>query len=360
MINNQKFWLGLGTLSVLGFFVLLGYSIFYLNVDSTVINVVPPASVMGDVGDKDDVVSKKIKKCSGCERRAIDGVYVKSSERNLFPYAVVIDNNVNSRPQHGVGSANVVYEVEAEGGITRFFAIFADGAGIDQIGPVRSVRPYFIDIANEYSALIAHVGGSPQALARIMKDGIFNINEFYNETFFWRDNTRSAPYNVYTSSEKLDEYLSNKESRSGSFLTWKFKDEDPVLLASITPHDGVKIDYDANGYDVDWRYDKSSNEYVRYMADEKYLDADDGEIRVKNVLVQYVGMNVFDNEGRINVDLVGEGEGLLCVDGGCDAINWVKKTPGKRTRFYNFSEEVEFNAGKIWINIVRPSYEVTY
>lgn len=355
MLNNQKVWLGVGVLAVLGFFGLLSYSIFYLDVDSTVINVVPPSRVIGGADDRIDPSD-----CEGCARRFIDGVYVKKNEENIFPFAVVIDNNVEARPQHGISKANVVYEVEVEGGITRFFALFADGEDVSKIGPIRSVRPYMIDVANEYSSLLAHVGGSPQALARIMKDGIFSANEFYNENFFWREKSRSAPFNVYTSSDEMEDFLSKKEAKEGKFFSWKFKSDDAEALSSVNAHAGVKIDYNIDEYDVEWRYNKEANEYVRYVDNEIFEDGDGGQIRVKNVVVQYAPMSIVDVEGRLNVEMVGEGEALLCRDGGCDAVNWTKNTPGKRTRFYNLDEEVEFNAGKIWVNIVRSSYDVDY
>lgn len=62
------------------------------------------------------------------------------------PLAVMIENSTDARPQSGLTSADIVYETVAEGGITRFMALFYCNSLSDiQVGPVRSARTYFID-----------------------------------------------------------------------------------------------------------------------------------------------------------------------------------------------------------------------
>ncbi|MFH1173385.1 MAG: DUF3048 domain-containing protein, partial [bacterium] len=65
--------------------------------------------------------------------RTIDGVLVPKGRENFFPYAVIIENHFEARPQSGINQANLVYEALTEGGITRFMAIFADGSEIKEI-----------------------------------------------------------------------------------------------------------------------------------------------------------------------------------------------------------------------------------
>ena len=114
--------------------------------------------------------------------RRIDGVLVQEDESNLYPTAIIIENLTAARPQSGLDKAQIVYEALAEGGITRFLAIYARGhtAEVPQIGPVRSARPYYIDWVEELGAMFVHIGGSPQALTEINKRDIFDLNQFFN------------------------------------------------------------------------------------------------------------------------------------------------------------------------------------
>src|SRR5690606_10910048 len=78
--------------------------------------------------------------------------------------SVMVDNFFAARPQHsGIRSASVVYEALAEGGITRLMLVFPYQE-ITRVGPVRSARDYFVDLAEEYGGIYAHAGGSPLAL----------------------------------------------------------------------------------------------------------------------------------------------------------------------------------------------------
>ncbi|MFH0804659.1 MAG: DUF3048 domain-containing protein, partial [Patescibacteria group bacterium] len=120
-------------------------------------------------------------------RRVLDGVYVPSGQENLFPAAVMVENLVAARPQSGLAKANVVYEALAEGGITRFMAVYASPlAGLREIGPVRSARPYYLDWVGEYHALYLHAGGSPQALQDIKRYNVFDLSQFTNGPYYKR------------------------------------------------------------------------------------------------------------------------------------------------------------------------------
>ncbi len=296
---------------------------------------------------------------AGCTRRAIDGVYVKSGEENFYPLAVVIENQSDARPQAGIAQANLVYEVEAEGGITRFLAIFASQSNIAKIGPVRSVRPYIVDWAEELSALLVHCGGSPEALVKISQEEISDFNEFYHGGYFWRDISRTAPHNIYTSSANLTKYLQDNKLIQGSFLSWKFKDD---LALGLRPASStVNIAYRAPDYSVQWRYNKKNNDYVRYLASEIHRDESGQIIKAKNIIIEYIKAEVIDNELRLKMDNLGSGKVIVCFDGECLEGSWEKPTSTSRTRFYNRSGvEFAFNAGTTWIEVVRPEIEAAF
>ncbi|OGF27520.1 hypothetical protein A2303_01500 [Candidatus Falkowbacteria bacterium RIFOXYB2_FULL_47_14] len=287
-------------------------------------------------------------------RRAIDGVYVKPGEENRFPAAVMIDNNIYARPHSGLSRANVVYEAEVEGSATRYMAVFAGNEEIDEIGPVRSARAYFVDWVLELSALYVHVGGSPEALVNIKRDKVRDFNEFYNGNFFWRDWNRRAPHNVYTSSSKLAEYTTARSWAEGGFSSWQFKDE--AGEADRGPDGGdIDIKFLIPSYRVRWKYDRTDNSYIRYLGGAAHIDKSGDGIKAKNIVIQYVKARVIDNELRLSMDDIGEGEAVLCFDGFCRKSTWQKKEASERTRFYDENgNEAVFNAGTTWVEVVRP------
>lgn len=295
--------------------------------------------------------------CTDCVRRRIDGVYVKKGKENIFPIAAIIENHIDARPQAGLAKADFVIEAEAEGGITRFLAIFADGARIDKIGPIRSARPYYVDWAEEFGGLFAHCGGSPDALAKIIKDKVLDFNQFYKGNYFWRGSDRSAPHNVYTSTDKLNKYLADKKRSEGAFLSWNFKDDNP--LPAEEKGEDIKIKFKTPDFYVDWVYRKESNDYERYLAGNKHKDESGEKIKAKNVVIQYVKAYVVDDSMRLKMSHIGEGKAVVCLDGKCEEGNWKKKTNSVRTRFYDKDgKEFLFNAGTTWVEVVRPEREV--
>ncbi|MDD5040738.1 MAG: DUF3048 domain-containing protein [Patescibacteria group bacterium] len=300
-------------------------------------------------------------------RRAIDGVYVPADQSNHYPVAVMIENLVSSRPPSGLSNANVVYEALAEGGITRFMALYTGELyGLPEIGPVRSARPYYLDWALEYKALYAHVGGSPQAIADIKSKGVFDLNQFFNSQYYWRDSNRLAPHNLYTSGEKLAFALRDLEaSASGDFQSWKFKD-DASLPDRPTVSKKISIQFSSMNYNVEYQYDREQNDYLRYQATEIHRDkptaegAEGSAIRAKNVIVQKVKTRLLDDE-RLGMDTVDEGVALIFRDGTAIEGQWKKASVSDRTRYYDADgDEIELNAGTTWVEIVPTDRDVEY
>ncbi len=286
--------------------------------------------------------------------RLLDGVYVQKGEENLRPLAVMIDNHIDARPPAGLAKANLVIEAEAEGGITRYLAFFVSEEKIKKIGPVRSARPYFVDWARELDALYVHVGGSPVALAKMARENILHINEFYQGDYFWRDPQRARPHNVFTSTVNLRKYLKNKNiDQKANFFPWLFKDDIKLELrpASST----IMVGYWQTGYEVKWEYNRKDNNYLRYVGGQLLKDAVGEDIVAKNIIIQFVPAKVIDEEKRLKMEIVGQGKCWVCLDGICQPGQWRKKGISARTRFYNQDgHEFYFNRGCTWIEVARP------
>ena len=305
-----------------------------------------------------------IKDCPDCLRRSIDGVYVEPGQENPYPIAVIIENQVDARPPSGLAQANLVFEVEAEGGITRFLAIYAGNQDLAEIGSIRSARPYLVDWTEEFSALLVHCGGSPEALVKIAKDNALSLNEFYNGGYYWR-NKRPGPHNIYTSSELLNKYLESENLNQGKYLSWQYKNDQPVAQSETI--DNITIKYKSASYTVNWTYDKDNNDYIRYLAGERHKDIDGEQIKAKNIAIAIIPAEVIDDELRLKMYHIGEGDAIVCLDGQCQEGRWQKKSSSARTRFYKDDgdastgialQEFKFNAGTTWIEVVRPEITV--
>lgn len=316
-----------------------------------------PEAVQPALGGQNQVLEKK---CDGCLRRALDGVYVKPKSADLPVTAVMIDNHPEARPAAGLEKAGLVYEAEVEGSYTRFMAVFSADEEVKEIGPVRSARPYFVEWAREMNAVYGHCGGSPEALVLISKYEISDLNEMYSGQYFWRAENRKAPHNILTSSANLNKFAENKKISNGGFLPWRYKSESASASASSSS-DSIKIGYGKEDFLAEWTYDRADNDYIRYLGGVPELTAGRNLIIAKNIIIQRLPAEVVDDKLRLKMETVGSGTAIICLDGVCREGKWQKSDLNSRTRFYYEGDrEVELNAGPTWVEVVRPEIKVSF
>lgn len=285
---------------------------------------------------------------------AINGLMVDASVAQQRPLAVMVENHPDARPQSGLADADLVYETLAEGGITRFMAVYQTKT-VANIGPIRSARTYFADLANELGAVYAHVGGNSDVLANLKAGQYLNIadaDQFFNGNFFHRITSRSAPHNVYSSTSNLDDLAAARDfSGQAKYGQWKYKDDSPLTTAIATL---ISINFSLPEYAVRWQYDQSSNTYQRFLAGIAHIDLESKrQILAKNVIAQFVKTYPVqtDTVGSIGIDLTSGGQALVFMDGNAVAATW-KKQDG-RTRYFDQSgNEISLNRGQTWIEMV--------
>ncbi len=308
------------------------------------------------------------------------------------PLAVMIENHIDARPQSGLSSADIVYEAVAEGGITRFMAIFYCNYGDAQVGPVRSARTYFIDWLSEYNALYAHVGGAnapgpADALGQIIKYGILDLNQFsIGFPTYWRDYERlghpvATEHTMYSTIDKLwavgaSRGWTNINSQTGqswdtNFVPWKFKD--PSLPSANTensvnsaPKVHVEFWTGFKDYAVDWKYDGTCSCYKRYNAGVPHIDLDTNkQLTTSNVVVQFEtethANDGYENNVHLLYGTIGSGKALIFEDGKVIEGKWIKTSRLARSKYVDGQgNEVAFNRGPIWIETVPEGANVTY
>ena len=264
------------------------------------------------------------------------------------PVSIVIDNFPASYPLSGLDKASFIYEVLVEGGITRYLAVFDSLFLPNKVGPVRSARPYFIFLAEQYKGVFAHAGGSPDAL-ELIKKGVrfYDLDEISQGDYFWRDDSRNPPYNLYTSSKLIREFI--KENK----ITDCFSDFIPFSYSSneeYWPYHGQEVNvYFSSKKKTTWEYIDS---------DQVYWDKQAG-IKVKNLVVLKTRMEVVDDIGRLFVDLNSGGDALFFKQGKTSLGEWEKQ--GNRIYFYDKdNNEISLIPGTTWVGIVSVDDLVTY
>ena len=106
----------------------------------------------------------------------LTGVGMDEDLSRLRPVAVMINDLKAAQPQLGVSQADIIYEMPAEGGITRMVALFQSLDGVGNLGSIRSTRAYYLELALGHDALLVHAGGSPEAYKDIPAWGVDNMD----------------------------------------------------------------------------------------------------------------------------------------------------------------------------------------
>lgn len=290
----------------------------------------------------------------------LGGEMIERASLYKRPVAVMLDNHPAARPQAGIEQAEVVYEILAEGNITRYLALFMHG--LDQrVGPVRSARSYYIDKALEYNAIYLHAGGSPGAWDDIEKLKVSSFNAMnLGAPLYWREKHRKEPHNIYTALDKIQNSADSRGfNKSQGVNVHSFNEEDKEIEGESA--NSITIVYPQK-YIVAYEYLQKEGVYLRCTADKPHTDENNPDYRVqaKNIIIQRAVHRVVDSEGRRDVDLIGSGKGIYITDGRYAPITWSKADRRSPTRFYyEKGEEIRLNPGKTWVQVIPTGSEVT-
>lgn len=296
----------------------------------------------------------------------LSGQKVEIENISERPFAVVVENHPDARPQSGLSKAEIVYETVAEGGITRFLGIFQQP--VEKIGPVRSARQYFTEIADGFGAVFTHVGGSPEALGNITAGKfphLLDLNEFYHGDFFERIKSRQAPHNAYTSTEKIRNYFLSKSESSKSVdysmpQGLVFVDEKDLNNLSSsddadTADGDIKIDFSKPSFFVEFKYDALVKNYKRFIAGQADIDAlNQLQISPTTVIVQKTDIAPVagDKDGRMKIRTTGEGSATIYSAGRKIEAKWKREDGGKFSYESLDGSEIKILPGQIWVGIV--------
>ena len=285
------------------------------------------------------------------------GTGVESTQR---PYAVIINNHPSARPQSGLHKADIIYEMLAEGDVTRFLAIF-QSEHPEIIGPVRSARDYFVDFSKGFDAFFVAHGWSPDAKKILQAREVDNINGMtYDGTLFWRDNSRVAPHNSYISFENIEKGAEQTgQLFANNTPPLPFLTEQEASNLNGTNGLNVSVDYSSREiFESEYTYNTKIERYERYSYDEQTIDRETSEpIYLDNVFIVEMEHQIIDSEGRRTINALSGGKGLLLQKGVAKEVEW--KNIDGRIVPYQDNKEVGLVPGKTWINIIPDSPGIT-
>ena len=269
-------------------------------------------------------------------------------------YAVMIENQEQARPQTGLDQASVVYEALAEGGITRFLALYV-GQEPDVVGPVRSARHYYVNWAHEYNAPLLHVGASPLGYDALRSLRAPDLDEIRGDPGFWRSPARQAPHNLFANLGHAKTILKERRALdAGTFGGLEFKRAATRLDGHPATHAAIR--FGSWAYTTEWHYDPYWNEYTRWMDGAPHADAITGEqLRASNVLIQTVDSWVIphDPEGRLEFAQVGKGRVIALLDGIAVDGTWSKESLNAPTEYRDATgAPLRLNTGPTWVIVV--------
>jgi hypothetical protein len=368
-------------------------------------------------GPISDIINRKARidtSLPKTEECPINGQKFTKPERDIWntrrPLTVVIENSADSRPTSGLSRADVVYEGVAEGGITRFLSVFYCGTIAETVkaAPIRSARIYFVNLAAGYGVnpVFLHQGGANDfcpncpggvkprgqihptvnAYAALDKlgwrngqkgndmDGGFNVGfpvvvrdqyRLGGEAAAWEHSVVANLDEVYKEAAKRGFEFKDEDGVewTKTFKEWQFQDDKPNSSATATT---IKFNFwdSMAGYDVEWRYDSSTNSYKRWNGgkESRDLEFDKPQITAKNVVVMLVKeTGPVDEEKHMFYQVIGTGEAIIFQNGEAIKGKWSKPTQLDREVFYDTNgKEIKLVRGQTWIELVPSQNEISY
>lgn len=294
----------------------------------------------------------------------LTGLPMEEVYENNRPVAVMFNNLKAAQPQLGVSQADIIYEIPAEGGITRMVGLFQTLEGVGTLGSIRSTRPYYLEVALGHDAVLVHAGASPDAYKKISSWDVDNIDGVKGgnglEKVFWRDAERKKnagyEHSLLTSGENVQTWLDagrySTQHAEGYNYPVTFVEEGTP--ANGTPAAKVRLVFSQYKTGI-FDYDEATGLYMVSQYGGEYVDGNSGQqVGVTNLLVLETDINEIagDKAGRLTVDMDGEGKGTYFCGGRSVPITWSKADRNSPFIYRCNGEALALEAGKSYVCII--------
>lgn len=295
----------------------------------------------------------------------LTGIQVKPALAARPVTGIMIENSLDARPQSGLDSAGVVFEAIAEGGITRFMALYQE-AQPSYIGPVRSLRPYYLEWARGFDAGIVHFGGSKDALKEARNGSFRNLDLLSIGTYFTRVSSRISPHNVYTSFSKLDQLNRSRGYKSSQFTPWTRKDDAKAHVPKVRT---INLTLSGFDFDVSYAYNHTDNTYYRSEGGARHNNvtasgkAERLHPKVVIAMVVPLSQGALDSSNAYysNYHELGKGQAYIFQDGSVTGAIWHKSSVSSMLTFTTAKGvAIPLDTGQTWITAVASKADVAY
>ena len=284
---------------------------------------------------------------------------------NRRPVAIMLNNLKQALPQLGQSQADIIYEIPAEGGITRMVGIYQSLDGVGTIGSIRSARPYYLEVALGHDAVFLHAGGSEDAYSKIKTWGVTALDAVRgpylgsteNSNLMWRDPVRKQSYSlehtVVTTGQsimdRLPTYNIRLDHKDGYVYEMNFAEDG-------TPADGVdatQITVPVSSYKTGrFVYNENTGKYGVEEYGAAYIDGNtQQQVEVTNVvIIKTACRNTGDYLGHITVDLSSGGKGYFACGGKITELTWSKQAPSGQFYYEDADgNPITFGVGNIYV-----------
>lgn len=290
----------------------------------------------------------------------LTGLQVEPAANQRPVLGVMIENSLEARPQSGLDQAGIVFEAIAEGGITRFLALFQDKQP-DYIGPVRSIRPYYASWCMSFDCALAHAGGSPEGLSNLRTWQTKDLDQFANSNAYDRIRERYAPHNLYTTTTKLNNLVAVKGFQPPNYVGLLRKPDTPVQPTTTT---AVNVAISGSTYNSAYEYNNTTNSYKRNQGGVPHMTVnargEQTQIMPKVIVVIVVPYGISSDQ-HSQYTTTGTGEAIVFQDGRATPAIW-NKTDVNTPFTLNTTDgaPLALNPGQTWITAVSARSLVTY
>ena len=288
----------------------------------------------------------------------------RKTDKPYKPVCVMIENMPQARPQTGIGQADIVYEMYVENcSMTRFMCVFNDVLP-KNVGPVRSARVYYVDIADEYKGAFVFFGGSMYGEADIYKrlkkstfEAVINGITGPGGKYFWRIKQRSVPHNVYTNLVTISNLM------KAALPPQRHFEFDANAVYTGDDINTINLVYTKQTVNDTYIYDPVKKNYKRYIANKPMMDdLTKTQVAVTNVIVQHTKLS-FSNDfkGHIAIRLIGKGNAEIFIAGKLIKATWEKTATTSPTRYFDENgSDIKLLPGNTWVQVVSDNVITSY
>ncbi len=317
--------------------------------------------------NKEDAPIIKEDPHKGMAQSILTGEWMPENDAKQRPIAIMTENTKENQPTYGLNYAGVVYECPVEGSYTRLMPIYDRFDKVNQLGNVRSCRPYYVYLAHEFDSIYVHFGQCVYALSVLESSYIDNISGLdgsVESLAFYRTKEHAAPHNAYTTHDGILKAVEKKGYRKelNSDYKSKFtfaKDDQPNTLAVEGATD-CKVVKPYFFYNKPWFvYDDATGMYKRFQFGGPQIDnTDQSQVEVKNIIFQDIDSSKYDSTEYLNIPTNGKGTGKYFTNGKMIDITWSRASDNDVTKYYDMQgNEIILNQGKTWICLTENQYK---